>query len=347
MITPWETYLSPQAGPGVCRDYRRRGESSFQSQRACIQRIFAARKPRVIACLGAGLLNDIPYEDFVEADATVHLVDWVKGVTDFGLTQSIVRHNPSGAPLCVYCRLAGRDPHDFCRGYRPARRAGTGVCEAFAATPGAADACLAFRKGKLPYVHQQDVTGGYASAFGAGLAATLDGATSWRQCFKRAIALASRVKTHRRKLAIPDNGVDLVISSMVISQFEHEPYDYFSHQAAALLGAPAAQDEQHLHPLMEKLRSSLLDNQIRGHCDEIERILTPGGRCFMAFEMFHCDVGQDRWYLIEQMHGALPMLAQRFDFDMDGNPDLVAGTKFETDRGRSVVYHLLLAPKGQ
>lgn len=347
MITSWEAYLNPQTGPDDCRDYRRRGESSFQSQRACIQRIFAARKPKVVACLGAGILNDIPYQSFVEANATVHLVDWVKGVTDFGLTQSIVQGGQSDSPQCVYCRLVGRDPHDFCRSYHQSAQSRGGVCDAFTVSPDVSNACSAFQKGRLPYIHQQDITSGYANAFGAGLADELHGIASWRQAFKRAIALANRVKTRRRKLAIADKSVDLAISSMVISQFEHEPYDYFSRQAATLLGAPLEQDEKHLRSPMEKLRSTLLDNQIQGHCDEIERILATGGRWLVAFEIFHCYAGQDRWYLVEQMHGALRALARRFYFDVDGNPDLLAGIKFEGDHSRSMVYHLLMMPKEQ
>ena len=213
-------------------------------------------------------------------------------------------------------------------------------------SPEEPEACLTFRKGQLPYIHREDVTGGYASAVGAGLAGALRGVTSWRQAFKRAIALANRVDGTRSRLTIRDGSVDLALSSMVISQFEHEPYDYFSRQATALLGPPSEQEEERLRRAMERLRSILLSRQIEGHCEEITRILAPGGRCFLAFEMFHCEEGSDLWYLVEQMHDALKELARHFDFDVDGTPDPIADTGFQTGDGRSVVYHLLLAPKG-
>jgi hypothetical protein len=347
MMTSWEDYLDPRGRAGAYRDCQRRCRAAFESQHACIQRIFDARRPRVVACMGAGILNDIPYRSFIEAGVTVHLVDWLPGVIEFGIAHSIVQGVQAGSPRCVYCRLASDDPRNYCCGYQSTGRSRAEVCAAFAAHPDEPESCLAFRKGRLPYVHQQDVTGGYASAFGAGLAGELGGVGSWRQAFKRATSLASRAKGRRTPLAIPDRSVDLVLSSMVISQFEHEPYDYFSRQVAALVGPPSAQEERLLRPAMDRLRSILLENQIEGHCEEIERILAPGGRCFLAFEMFHRQQGDDVWHLVEEMQGALSGLAQRFDFDIDGCPALMADAMFETDGGRSMVCHLLLAPKGR
>ena len=133
---------------------------------------------------------------------------------------------------------------------------------------------------------------------------------------------------------------------MVVSQFEHEPYDYFSRQAAALLGPPRAPEEDRLRPAMEKLRQTLLSNQIEGHCREVKRIIIRDGRFFLAFELFHGEAGGNRLHLIEPMHDALRLLARHFDFDFAGNPDPLVDTGFETGDARSVVYHFLLAVKG-
>ena len=345
MITSWEDYLNPQLDAGTSRDRYRQFRSAFASQRAGIQRVFDARRPDVVACLGAGMLSDIPYQRFVEADATVHLVDWLPGVTERGIAHSIIRRVEAGTPQCAYCRLTGGDPQAYCSSYRQTQASRSEVCDAFEASPDDPDVCLAFRKNKLPYVHRQDVTGGYASAFGAAVADDLRGVTSWRQAFKRATALATRVVRRQSRLAIDDGTVDLVLSSMVMSQFEHEPYDYFSRQCAALIGPPTAPEEKRLRPAMQNLRSILLRNQIKGHCEEIDRILAPTGRCFLAVEMFVCEKGDDRWFLLNDMHGALAALAQRFDFDIDAVPDLIADSRFETRGSRSVVYQLLLVPK--
>jgi hypothetical protein len=168
--------------------------------------------------------------------------------------------------------------------------------------------------------------------------------TTWRQAFKRATALAQRLRGQRSALSIPDRSVDLIISSMVLSQFEHEPYDYFATQVAGLLGEPSAHEKTHLRPVMEKLRSMLLFNQIEGHCAEIARMLTPNGRCFLAFELFHRAADDRHWHMASEMHGALQQIARHFAFDFDGIPEPVVDTRFEAMSGRSAVYHFLLAP---
>jgi len=345
MITAWDDYLKPQNAAAAYRECFLRCRSAFERQRECIRRILDARRPAVVACLGSGILHDIPYWRLVEQNATVHLVDWLPGIVEFGIAHSIIRTTPQGRPRCAYCQRATPNAPDYCLSYREPALAGRVVCEAFELSPHEPGTCLAFRKGRLPHTYRQDVTGGYASAFGAALAEEMRGVATWRQALKRAIAVAQRLRGHRTALDIPDHGVDLVISSMVLSQFEHEPYGYFSKQAAALLGLPSAREEARLRPAMEKLRSILLINQIEGHCAEIERILAPDGRCFLAFELFHRDAGDSRWYLVSEMHCALQQIARHFDFDFDSIPEPVVDARFEAASGRSAAYHFLLAPK--
>lgn len=343
MITAWKDYLVPHTTAyGSCQKQCR---SAFVRQSECIRRIVEMRRPGMVVCLGAGILNDIPYWSLVEGGATVHLVDWLPGIVEYGLAHSIIRAGPDDAPECVYCRSRASDARLFCEGYKEARRAAPSVCDAFAPDPKDAGTCRSFCKGRFPHVLRQDITGGYAEAFGMALAAELRDVGSWRQAFKRATALAHRLERHRTKLDIADHSADLVTSSMVLSQFEYEPYAYFSKQAAAVLGTPSAAEEKRLHAAMETLRSTLLINQIKGHCAEIERILAPGGRCFMAFELFHREAGDRRWYLVKEMLAALGELGDRFDFDFDDIPEPVVDTGFETGGGRSAIYHLLLTRK--
>ena len=150
---------------------------AFASQRSTSERIARELQPAVVACLGAGALNDIPFDYLIGSQATVHLVDWMQGSIDFGLTRSIIE--------------------------QPA---------------------------------------------------------------------AERT---RRKAATP---------------------------------------------LLDTLREELMTNQVLGHCGEIERILAPGGHCFMAFEMFHRDHGGERWFLVHEMHRVLEVIADRFAFDFNRDP---------------------------
>ena len=98
---------------------------------------------------------------------------------------------------------------------------------------------------------------------------------------------------------------------------------------------------------MEALRSTLLANQIERHLDEIERILAPGGHCFMAFETFHVEEGTGRWFLVREMHGALAAIARRFDFNFDMLPHSDSATLFEPPGGRSVVQRFVLQAMGR
>ena len=132
---------------------------------------------------------------------------------------------------------------------------------------------------------------------------------------------------------------------MVVSQFEHEPYGFFSQQALERLGRPSPREEDRVRPAMEKLRDTLLANQIEGHCAEILRLLAPGGRCFMAYEMFHREPGHDRWRMVTEMHLAQGRIARHFDFDFDGVPNPALDPSFENAHGKSVVQHYVLTPR--
>lgn len=345
MVTTWENYLTRSDAARAHCDCHLRCGRAFENQRDCIRRIFETTRPKVVACLGAGVLNDLPYRAFVESGATIHLVDWLPGVVESGVAHSIIRHTGSDPPQCVYCLCPEADVRAYCRNYRKSRTSAQGVCKRFVPDTREPLTCLAFQKGDLPFIYRQDVTGGYASAFGRGVCGEVRTVTSWRQAFRRAGALANRVKRQRTTMDIPDASVDLVTSSMVVSQFEHEPYEYFSKQAAAVLGPPSPGEKNRLRPAMEALRSTLLANQIERHLDEIERILAPGGHCFMAFEMFHVEEGTGRWFLVREMHGALAAIARRFDFNFDILPHSDSVALFETPGGRSVVQRFVLEPR--
>lgn len=346
MIVGWQDYLAVPGAEAAYADCRARCGGTFACQRACVSRLLDSIRPRTVACLGAGVLNDIPYQRLVAAGATVHLVDWLPGAPEFGVARSIVERTCDGRYRCAYCRHATADANVFCLSYADAGP-DSEVCAAFRPSATEPLTCLAYRKGTLPFVHRQDVSGGYASAFGEGVPQALRGVASWRQALRRATALAKRVKGRQRALDIAERSVDLAISSMLLSQFEHEPYGYFSKQAAALLGPPSAKEASLLQGEMEALRSILLREQVLGHCREVARMLADDGRWFVAVEMFHRDDRARDWYLVREMHETLGMLAERFRFRFDGDPDPAVDPGFRAGTGRSVVQHFVLAPKAR
>jgi hypothetical protein len=347
-ITAWRDYLS---GPDLQDRYgacHRHKTAAYTRQRDLIRRIFEATRPKSVACLGAGVLNDIPYLSFLRGGATVHMVDWLPGATDTGIALSIISKDRAGAPVCAYCAIGDAVARTCCRNFGGVSSAGTWVCENFSPAVAEQPVCEAYRRGDWPAVHLRDVTGGYATAFAEGLIDELSGATSWKQAFGRAKDLAKRLSRAKRPgsgLDIPDGSVDFVTSAMVMSQFEHEPYGYFSSQAAKVLGPPDARDQIRLRHGLKDLRDVLLANQFEGHCAEIRRILAPGGRCFMSFELFHFNADDDQWFLVKEMNALLPRLERHFRFSFEGIPDRDYLMRLEPRESDSLVLSFLLEPK--
>jgi len=344
MSMPWRDYLSSADAETKYRNRLKRTRRNFAEQRDVMTRAVAALKPRTVACLGAGALNDIPYPFLVRSGADIHLVDWVPGSVEAGLCQSIITRGDDGDPACTYCSLESSDARAYCRHYAAPDSPRQGVCRNFKPGDGDPPTCAAYALGERPAVHYEDATAGYAAGFGAGVDAALDGVTSWRQAFAGANALAKRVRRHRTSLSIADHGIDLVTSSMLVSQFEHQPYDYFANRAAQRLGAPDRREEDRLRPAMERLRSTLLRDQIERHCEEIRRLLAPGGHCLMSFEMFHFDATTSRWFVVRQMLEALDLLSRYFDFDMDGLDPASLVTRYRNGDSASLVHTYLLTP---
>ncbi len=73
--------------------------------RAAIERLVAKTHPKQVACLGAGLLHDVPDRALERGGASVHLVDQVLGNVERGIAQSIIAIGEDGRPECVYCTL--------------------------------------------------------------------------------------------------------------------------------------------------------------------------------------------------------------------------------------------------
>lgn len=346
MLTRWEEYLQRSHAEIAGRECVSRCRNSFDQQRKNIQRVVEAIEPRVVACLGAGVLNDIPYRALVRSGAAIHLVDWTPGIIESGLSLSIVSTEPNGQPSCLYCDSAVDCPLSYCRNYRRPRDSAVRVCDSFAATSRASPGCLAFDRGENPDLLRDDATGGYAHAFACRVNDALRNVHSWRRALTRASELARRARRVRSGISIPDSSVDLVTSSMVISQFEHEPYTYFSRQAAQVLGAPTTREEKRLRGALENLRSALVSTQVERHCKEIRRILAPEGRCYFSFEIFHRSAPGDQWFLVPEMHAAMRLLARYFDFTFDIIGEEQTVTKFEVGSGSSLVYSFVVRSRG-
>lgn len=342
MATEWDDYIAVPDATSAFRACRTAHAAGFAKLRETIEHVARLTAPKTVACLGAGHLNDIPYGHFVEKSETIHLVDWVPGIVDQGLVMSSVERDDKGRSRCIYCALSGERAKKYCRAYAGSRDAPGGVCRNFRPVEGGIEACEAFERGEQPIVEVGDVTAGFATAFGRAANAELDTVRTWRQALRRGNTLSNKIKRHRTALGIADSSVDLVTSSMVVSQFVHEPYDYYPQQAAARLGTPTPREERALKSAAGSLRSVLAREQVTRHRDEIERILAPGGVCFLAFELYHYDDGIAQWFLVQEMLEALGAFAATLTFRFDLLPQGDTMREFETPMGKSLVHCVVL-----
>ena len=157
--------------------------------------------------------------------------------------------------------------------------------------------------------------------------------------------VAGAVRKPVERMKIEDSTVDLVTSSMLVSQFAHEPYTYFSQRTAERLGRPSDEEEAGLLPALEALCDALLEYQVQAHFDEIDRILAPGGVCYLSFELFHTVPGRRQWFLVDGVPLFFQALADRYYFNFDAllSDDMV--TRFQTGNEPSLVFTALLEPK--
>ena len=96
MTVVWNDYLKvPNAAEGLCR-YRQQGRESFLQQRENIRRLIEALSPRTVTCLGAGVLNDLPYQGLIRSEAMLHLVEWIPGMTETGVHLSVIETEEEG-----------------------------------------------------------------------------------------------------------------------------------------------------------------------------------------------------------------------------------------------------------
>ncbi len=355
MPTSWEDYIKGPSNQAAIQSYRALSEGAFRPLRRVLANVVKTCEPSSIACLGAGVLNDIPFDELVLSGAAIHLVDLIPGIVDRGIGQSVlIDRNADDADIdnqgtddaCVFCALGAARAAKWCKRFNGAGRPDSSrICGGFTPVGGNAKGCLSYERAELPNVLYQDVTGGYATAFGHAALNATEKAISWKQAFGIATAAAKQLRNRRERLDIADGSIDLVTSSMLLSQFEHEPYDYFSRQVAARLGPPSAREENRLHRTLEKLKNDLLLNQIAAHCEEVARILAPDGRFFVAFELFHYDPARDAWFMVPEMHAALGRLAHHFNFDFAALPPADSIVTFKLGEASSVVQNFLMRHK--
>lgn len=344
-IVSWDSYVQTAIGANEIERCRRMQGTALEDQREILQRIFADLQPRRIACLGAGGLNDIPIGQFLMGGGEVYLVDWVSGISQQGFRAELIGR-VDGQYNCTICDERC-DPARFCTGFRePVRVSGT-VCDSFELIERPYPHCAAYEPGLEPYFITADITQGRASAFARRAEKIVPSARTIEQSLQKGLSEVRRCASVQEEIEIPSGSIDLVTSSMVVSQFDHEPYTYFSKLLVDVFGTEQVlrKESKVLH-LVHRLRGELFRVLMEGHAREMHRILDKvHGKAYLSVELFRSLPGErDSYFLVHEITQALDVLNEYFHFDFTPIPSEQALRKHAIGDGNSIILCLMMTP---
>lgn len=269
-------------------------------------------------------------------------MDWIPRICAEGFSQSLVS-DQEGVRTCLVC--AGMlDPNRYCRAYREPIDPIHQVCAGYQPVSGENIQCRGYEPGEEPHFFTSDVTGGHASNFAERAARLVRASRTPEWAFRKAIRACALLTS--REMPIPEGSIDLVLSSLVVSQFDHEPYHYFSrlleeHYSRETL----LEKEKSLRPLMEELRRVLFAAQMEGHAREIYRLVEKNqGRIYFSVELFRSVPGEEDFFLVHEIPKALEILAKYFLFDFQFIPAGNALRESAIGEGTSVLQTYILRP---
>ncbi len=172
-----------------------------------------------------------------------------------------------------------------------------------------------------PVFLDQDITLGHSAAFCARYPALVQSATDVVQCVRDAQKLAEECHHINQSLPLPDQSIDLVVSSMIVSQFPAYPFGYFRQVLLDKFAAEFELRSAEVRPLMEQLSAYLFQSQIAGHAAELRRLVSSRGRVYFSMEFYHAHPADPARfeYFIPGAY-ALRLFSDMFLFDIDALP---------------------------
>lgn len=300
--------------------------------------------PKTIACLGSGYLNDIPVATLFEQSKDVSLVDWIPGISREGVAGSIISKQ-GNRYHCLFCdKCIGAL---YCNNFTN-EILDDGVCTAFVPVEHDTLTCKHYEPGLQPNFVAGDVTAGYSSRFAQLMENKVPRCKTPKEAFIKAIKACDQIAGKQDHIPLDDHSMDFVTSSMVISQFDAEPYSFFSTILERAYGGDRILSlEKTLRPLMEKLRTKLFVAQVKHHVAEIYRLVTKEGkgRVFFSVEMFRQSAEGNVYFLVQDMQKALEIIGGYFLFDLELLPEPDVLHRCEVGDGISVIQNYVLAPR--
>lgn len=340
----WEDYVRAPVSGTVQNESRRRNGEALSDQRKLIESLIDELDPQEIACLGAGYLNDIPLEKILANRRVSYLVDFIPNVCLEGVGGSIIQQN-NDRRSCLFCEQD--KPSDYCVSFSLPVARGDSVCDAFRLDGGHGLRCSNYVPGCRPEMLAGDVTAGRATRFAQQMSRTIRHCNTPQQAFRRAIEECRRCGNEYDALSISDASLDLVTSSMVISQFDNEPYRYFASLLELRFGQEAIlKKEKELFPLMEQLRADLFRVQVDGHAAEMHRMLKKQhGKAYVSVELFRTLPTGDDFFLVQEIPQAMEVLGKYFFFDFRLIPPAETLRDTKMGAGSSIIECYVLTPR--
>jgi hypothetical protein len=339
----WDSYLSIDSDKEIGMEAWCLCEAAFASHKENISKLIKSLNPSSIAVLGSGYLNDIPLYDLIEENRKVYLVDWIDNISKVGVSKNIICRPDDNRIECLLCsESTGKR---YCKNY-------TGevlrdrVCTGYESVKEPFDTCKNYDPATDPYFIKADITGGVARSFSEKIEEMIGTCNTVKQAFIKAGAIAERLKY--RSMEMESDSIELVTSSMILSQFDVEPYTFFASLLENKFGrAEILKHESKLLPLMEKLRTRLFISQVESHIKEMYRILIKDGRsrAYLSAELFRSFSDGKRFFLVQDMSKALEIIGKYFFYEFDDDVGISTLKKSKLGDGISVNQSYVLTPK--
>lgn len=343
----WNTYITSLGEKLFSAQNFRLCEQAFADHKQNIAELINTLAPASVAILGAGYLNDIPLPELLQEGTRLHLVDWLEQAPIIGVSRLLLKKSEDEKYNCLFCKMSTGS--DYCGNFS-GKFIEDGVCTAFEPMDHPFNTCKNYEPAVEPRFIKADISGGVARSFAAKIEKNISLCKTAKEAFVKALACTE--KYNYSPIPIPDNTMDLVTSSMVLSQFDYEPYSYFAMLLEQRFGRTELERHQSkLLPLMEKLRSRLFASQVDAHVREIHRIARKDGkaRVYVSAELFRSYPDNNNYFLVQDMTVALEALNRYFYFRFDESSDCDALRKSKLGQGISInqCYHLVPNPEAR
>jgi hypothetical protein len=338
----WDSYLSSSVSDVLLKDRYCRWEKSFSDHKEIISKLIGSLNPASIAILGSGFLNDVPLADLIDENRKVYLVDWIKDISEMGVNGSIIEKK-GNRYSCLFClNGAGKK---YCKNYVDVVSEDE-VCVGFESDEKTFCVCKNYDPATEPSFLKADITGGVSRSFAEKIEKNIISCKTPKAAFLKAIAFVDRYKY--KPIPIPNNSIDLVTSSMVLSQFDVEPYTYFSRLLEKRFGREELKKhESKLMPLMEKLRTKLFCVQVECHIKEMHRIAkkNESSRAYLSAELFRSYSDRDHYFPVQDMPKAIEVIGKYFHFNFGDLLGEKVLRKSNSGDGVSINQSFVLIPK--